>query len=143
MFEITPLQPDHLLSVLKDPLNEDQGEWPTNKIVYMCKQPYSFTGLVGNDVVICGGLVEYWTNRAHLWTLFSKNYLKHPVACFRGMKSFLECQPFNRVEMDTPTDLDIAHRRAKLLGFQLECRIARHYNEIGEDRSLYSWVRDQ
>lgn len=143
MFELTPLQPEHIQAVLKEPLNCDQAEWPAAKILYMCKQPYSFTGLVENDIVICGGLVEYWANRAHLWTLFSKNYLKHPIACFRGMKKFLEDQPFNRVEMDTPTDLALAHRRARLLGFQLECKIARRYSERGENKSLYSWVRDQ
>lgn len=142
MFELAAMSVTDLKRLLAEPMNSDLGAWPDIKVTALSNQPYSFTGLVNKEIVICGGLIEYWEGRAHLWTIFSRAYEKYPLASFRGLKKFMEIQPYRRVEVDVPTDFEKAHRRMRLLGFQLECRIARKFSEEGQDRSLYSWVRD-
>ncbi len=143
MFKITPLEVDHINSVLNEPMNQDITWWrESGRINVLANLPFSFAGLVNGEIVVIGGLIELWKNRAHLWTVFSKTYEKYPVATFRGMREFLEAQPFDRIEIDTPTDVEKIHRRARMLGFQLECRIARRFSERGESRTLYSWVRN-
>lgn len=143
MFEITAMDMGDLQTLAKDEWNRSIYYWSKEKFMYVAAQKYKFSCFVNGELAWVCGLVEYWSGRAHLWAFIGSATRKYPVASFRAMQKFMEMQPYRRVEASTPIDLDLAGRRLRMLGFSLECKIARKYGENGESESLYSWVREE
>lgn len=145
MFEVVKLTIDHLALLAEEPNNAHIAGWlQTGKAKSWADWDECYSGFVKGKLMICVGLTPYWNGRGHIWAIFSSNAAGNFVAVFRGMRKFLEGSKYNRVEMDVPLGSrisDLAHRRALLLGFELECPRARHYRPGGGDSALYAWVR--
>ncbi len=143
MFEIVPLELAQLKSLVDEPMNAElSGWWETGAAKKLWEQTESFAILVDGEVMVCGGICPMWVGRGYLWTVLSEKIKQKPVSVYRGIKAALKEQPYRRIEMDVPVNHEIAHRRAKLLGFTLECPEARGYLPNGEARSIYAWVRE-
>lgn len=147
MFRFIPFQRWHLLRMLAQPVNACFSQMQTSEATkHLEENCYTLTMLVNGKIVMCGGVVPYWTNRGKLWCIFDEQYAKESfVTVFKGIKQFLIDAPYKRLEMDIPCDnefTDVAKRRAELLGFKLECERARCFFTTGADAMIYSLVRE-
>lgn len=140
IFEIVPLTREHLLSLADQKPNSFIHDWMesghADEMI-----PRGFAGVMNGHVMICGGVIELWKHRAQVWSIFNQNSKTCFLPVFRGIKKFLQAQPYRRLEFSVPVNLPIAHRRALLLGFKLECALAEKYLPNGEDCAIYALVR--
>lgn len=146
MFNVVKLTREHLEIMALEPVNDYVSKWLVEggSAKHWVNSNNAFSGFVNNELMICVGLAEYWQGRAHIWALFSKKAERNFVSVFRGMQKFLESRPYRRIEMDVPLYdefTEMAHRRAALLGFTLECPRAVHYRPCGGDSALYAWIK--
>jgi hypothetical protein len=137
MYRLVDLKVEHVNQLLMEKMNENE-DTPAE---YVVAQPWSKALFVGDQLMVTGGVIPYWENRAAIWTLFSEEsrYNFYPV--FKGLKRYLNYVPFKRLEMYVPFGLDQAVRRAKLLGFEVDCFRARKFLSDGRDATLLSLVR--
>ena len=79
------------------------------------------TGVAGDHVVICAGLMRINDYRAIAWAFVADTLPQHMVAAHKAVSRFLERQPFKRVEAFVEPESQAAVRWVQMLGFQLEC----------------------
>lgn len=135
---------EHLLALTKEPANKHLEEWFNNGLVYHLEKGESVTFIHNGRVHVCGGINPYWHGRGQLWTVFSENIKDDFVPTFRAIKRWLKHQidnNYQRIELSIDADFPPGRRRADLLGFVMECELARKYLPNGKDCSLYSLVR--
>lgn len=100
----------------------------------------AYSGVVGDEVFACMGLIPQWEGRAIAWGLIAKEtgpyFLKVTKAVFRTM----ELHPFRRIEASVKSDFVQGHRWAQMLGFKREGTM-RAYAPNGDDHDLYARVK--
>lgn len=135
---------EHLLPLIKEPTNKHLESWVKSGLVYDLEKGESVTFIYKGKVCVCGGINPYWEGRGQLWSVFSQNLQYEFVPAFRAMKRWVNWQlgnNYRRIELSVDIDFPPGRRRAELLGFSLECELARKYLPNGKDCSLYSLVR--
>lgn len=135
---------EHLLALTKEPGNKALEAWFTNGLVYQLEKSEAATFIRNGHVQMCGGINPYWNGRGQLWTVFSENIRRDFVPTFRAIKRWLKHQienNYERIELSIDCDFPQGKRRAALLGFIMECELARKFLPNGKDCSLYSLVR--
>lgn len=142
MYKLIPFKKEHILPLSTEKINSYLPEWYTSGQAELMEEAYSFTAIDGDEVMICGGINQLWNNRGHLWCIFSEKSKKNFVSAFRTIEKFLDEQPFQRVEMSVPYGFSQGHRRAIMLGFEVECERARKYLPNGEDCTLYAKIKN-
>ncbi len=144
MLEARPAELVHLEALVNEPMNHGLESWfKDGNAAMLIENTDAFSFFVNGELVMSGGLCRLWTGRAYLWTVLSEKIKQHSITVYRNLKRYLNNQKvYNRIEMDIPLDLEIAHKRAKFLGFTLECALAKSFSPNGEPRSLYAWVRE-
>lgn len=91
------------------------------------------------QVLLVGGLIPEWENRATLWSLMSKHsgpYMRRIL--FETLK-FLEERPFRRIESTVQVGFDAGNRWMRMLGFSVEGYM-RAYAPDGSDMLLYARI---
>ncbi len=141
MFELVPFKKEHLEPLMLQKINAHLPKWVRLGHAATMESGYSFTGIVRGEITICGGIDKVWDGRGCLWSVFSDTTKCNFIPTFRGIKRFLNSAPFSRIEMSVPCSFELGHRRAKLLGFELECARAKKYSSSGEDHALYARVK--
>jgi len=142
MFELVPFKIHHLDKMAKQESNLHLNLLANDAVIERgLEHGYSFTGMMNGTPVVCGGIVEMWTDRGYIWTVFDEDCKSNFIPVFRGIKKFLKEQPYRRVELCVPVNFDLGHRRAMMLGFKIETLVARKYLPNGDDATLYSIVR--
>ena len=71
-------------------------------------------------VVMCGGLLPQWENRALAWALIGENAGAHFAMIHRHVKQFLTLCPYRRIEAHVDVGFAAGVRWMKMLGFELE-----------------------
>lgn len=140
MFKIVPLNIEHLIELYDEPSNRFLKDWIQSGFAKEMMKS-GLAGTFNDKVVVCGGFVECWTNRAQIWSVWSRECKNNFVPIFRGLKKLIHSQKYNRIEFAVPVYLTSAHRRAKLLGFEVECELAKKFLPDGSDCVLYALVR--
>lgn len=143
MFKLIKFKADHLYSIVDQEINKDFRSWCSLEYFKRLEEGTdALTGVIDDKIMICFGIAVLWNRRGYLWTVLSEDVKQHSTSVYRSLKQFLEEQTlYDRIEMDVPINMDIAHKRARFLGFHEECHVARRFSPRGEDRSLYSWTR--
>lgn len=144
MFEVSPLIIDDIAKMIEQPMNVQFSFWKNNNYRYakhLASNSLSFTATVDDEPMLCAFFVELWNKRAYGAFVMSEEIKKHSVQVYRGLRNYIPTLPFNRIEIDCPLDLEIAHRRAKFLGFEVMCERAKRYLPDGSDATIYEWVR--
>lgn len=141
MFEVLPFKKEHLDQLIGQPINAYLPEWIKQGHASEMEKSHSFTGFLDGSVMVCGGIISLWEGRGYLWAMFSELSKDRFLPVFRGLQKFLDEAPFQRIEMAVPLGLHVAHRRAHLLGFRMECEVARKYLPGGFDCSLYARIK--
>ncbi len=146
MFEIVPYKQEHLIALLSDPMNERLKPFFLTgvKMAARLEGSNAVTIIHEGRVIACGGITEIWMGRGHIWSMFSERSKECFVGTFRAIKRWLAEQiakNYQRIEMSVPCEFANGKRRAELLGFSLECAVAKKYLPDGEDCAVYSMVR--
>ena len=140
--EIRPLKKEDLQSLLIESMHEEDRLWMDEGMMNMLiSQPFSVSIFYKDRLMLSGGVIGYWFNRAQVWTFFSEKSKDNFISAFRAIKRFLDYQPFNRVELSVPVNFEQGKRRALLLGFNLECESAKSYLPDGTDCALFSFIK--
>jgi len=143
-FQLIPYRAEHVFPLLEQGINADIKESYLGGLASLLEQQESVTGVVNGSPMVCGGVIKLWEGRGCVWTVFNEDAKECFVPVFRGIKSFLDQQLklYNRLEISVPVDFELGHRRAKLLGFEVECALARKFLPSGSDCVLYSMIRE-
>lgn len=144
MFKVVDFEIEDIKPLLNEPINQNLKKWVQDDYKYakhISKHSLAITGMVNDEVMWCAFLFEIWNGRGYLVMVLSENIKKHSISVYRGMKQYLLTLPFNRIEFDCPVDMELAHKRAKFMGFKLMCERARKYLPDGGDAAIYEWVR--
>jgi hypothetical protein len=145
MFDIVDMTYEHLEHLLNQKMNANvllRDGFSNETVTRLRTYSDAKAGLIAGEPMVCAGITKLWTGRGHLWCVLSEKIVDHPITVFRGMRRYLNSQPFNRVEMDNPFGFTKGHKRALMLGFEIQCLLARKYLPGGGDASTYAWVRD-
>ncbi len=142
MFELVPFKRDHLTMLAKQQINSFLPDLIKSGQDIELEKTLAFTGVVKGEIMVCGGIVHQWAGRGQLWSVFSADSKKNFISTFRGIQNFLNSAPYDRIEMAVPVHIEVGHRRAKMLGFEVECRRAKRYLPDGTDCVLYARVRE-
>jgi hypothetical protein len=116
-----------------------EESWPVFKTL---EDHWSNTIMKDGVPILCGGVIEYWTNRGGLWAIVSKECGPSDfVTVHRLVEAFINALPYPRLEFHVDVDFDNGHRWAKLLGFSCEAPRMRAYQPNGRDAALYARVK--
>lgn len=142
MFEVVPYKHDHVLPLLEQGINKPLAGFFLHGLGRQFEtRGTAFTGLSAGKVLVCGGIDEIWENRGIVWTIFNEETKQNFLPVFRAFKKFLAASKFRRIEISVPYGFEQGARRARLLGFKLECECARAYLPDGTDCAIYSLVK--
>jgi hypothetical protein len=142
MYKLIPFKKDHVIPLSTESINAYLPNWYTSGQAEEMEQTHAFTAMKGEDVMMCGGITELWPGRGHLWCILSEKTKTDFVSAFRTINKFLKDQPYTRVEMSVPYSFSQGHRRAILLGFDVECERAKKYLPNGDDCTLYVKIKE-
>jgi len=143
-FQLIPYRSEHVMPLIEQSMNSDIRDSYVGGLAQMLEKCGGVTGLVNGVPMVCGGVVTLWEGRGCVWTVFNEDSRRCFVPVFRGIRKFLQEQlkNYRRLEIAVPLSFEIGHRRAKMLGFKVECHLARKYLPNGEDCVLYAMVRE-
>lgn len=100
----------------------------------------AFSGVDGDTLVGCAGLMSFHKDRAVAWALLSQQSGPHFVKIFRAMQRYLEVCDIRRIEAQVDSTFAAGHRLVKMLGFSHEGRM-RAYFPDGRDADLYARIQ--
>lgn len=144
MFELVPYKKEHVIPMLDQKENLALKEPFLAGAAEGLEATGATTIMVNGIPAVCGGVLQYWEGRGQVWAVFNEEFKNNFVPVFRGLKVFIKVhlEKYRRLETSIPLEFPKGKRRAEMLGFKLECELARQYLPNGGDASLYSIVRE-
>ena len=104
------------------------------------RSEYAFTGIANDRVIGCAGVVTHWPGRGEAWAALYQACGRHMPAIHMAARRFFTVCPLRRVEAIVGTSFTAGHRRARMLGFEVEAPLLRAYLPTGEDAVMYARV---
>lgn len=143
VMNLVPYKKEHALQLAAQPMNAEARASYEGGLAELLEKHSSMTVMVNDMPMVCGGVIEMWKGRGYLWTMFNEQSKRCFVPTFRGIQKFLDIQleKYPRLEVAIPVSFKLGQRRAELLGFKMECPLAKKFLPNGEDCVLYSMVR--
>lgn len=115
-----------------------EESWP---VFESLEQHWSNTVLKDGKPILCGGVIEHWSNRGGLWAIVSKDCGPASfITVHRLVSMFINSLPYPRLEFHVDVEFEAGHRWAKALGFDVEAPRLRAYQPNGRDAVLYARV---
>lgn len=102
---------------------------------------HSYSAFLGEKLLMCGGVSEYWNGRGEAWVVLDPEHKCHFASVLRCAKRFLEFCPVSRIEAAVDVDFKQGHRFVKVLGFSKDVERLECFLPDGKDVSLYSIVK--
>lgn len=147
MFKTVKFHSDHLIPLLAQGMNEPLRDWFVSGRAQILELHSESITIMWNDIpMVCSGVSEYWPGRGQLWAVLNEESKRNAAGTFRIYRKWIVSdllKKYHRIEMSVDYGFDQGKRRAKMLGFTLECERAKKYLPDGGDCSLYSIVRDE
>ena len=97
----------------------------------------AYTGMDGDTVVGCFGVVRIGDHRGIAWALLSEIGPEQFLKVHRVTRRWLDEDRTPRIEVYVRTDHAAGHRWAKMLGFEWECGPMRRFDPDGNDYDVY------
>jgi len=141
MFKVVPLKKEHIDYLLAQKLNLPVKDSFTQSMKDGLEKTKSETIMCDDIPMFCGGVIQIWPGRGQIWCLFNEESKPCFLPVFRRIKKFLDNCDFDRMELSVPIGLEVGVRRARMLGFKVECDLARKFLPGGIDCTLFSRVR--
>lgn len=139
MAGLVQFEPSDLLGLQLQPAQADFAPSITPEYAQaMAAAGPSWTLLAASGAVLaCGGLFVQWEGRASAWAFLSPSTPMR--AATRAAREMLDTCGIRRVECWVDVDFHAGQRWARLLGFNLEGRMA-GFSPEGRDMDLYARV---
>ena len=137
---IVPYMAEHLHALRLQSAQQPCISWMAEghaELLERLENVTAFSGLDGEEVLGCAGVLKLWEGRYAAWAFLSGNCGRRFVAIHRAVKTFFAMNDFRRVEAEVATDFTEGHRWIRMLGFELENPRMRKYFPDGSDASLY------
>jgi len=80
----------------------------------------SWTARIDGEVMLVGGLLPVWDNRAMLWSYISQSAGGRMLTLTRGVRRLIDMSSYDRLECYVDMDFQPGHRWAQMLGFKNE-----------------------
>lgn len=100
----------------------------------------AYSGVVGDQVIACMGLIPQWEHRAIAWGLIAKEAGPYFVQITKAVFRTMELHPYRRIETAVISTFEQGHRWAQLLGFKREGTME-FYTPDGHACDLYARVQ--
>jgi hypothetical protein len=139
MIESVPYKHEHIVPLLYQPINDGVRKFFLSAAGKQVEATDSISIIVDGIVMCCGGILEMWTGRGHIWCVFNQESKRNFIPVYRAIKAFLKQREkkYPRIEMSIPIGFDFAKRRAEMLGFKCEIEYAAKYLNDGTACSVY------
>lgn len=99
----------------------------------------AFSAFDGDQLLGCGGVVEFGKHRAEVWALLSSGIGPHMKAVTRAVNGWLSISPYKRVEAHVEPNFKAGLRWIRLLGFRPEGVEKAYF--FGDGRPALPFVR--
>jgi hypothetical protein len=140
--EVTPFRAGDLDDLAIQSAQADMFHHMTREQMRAFEPLESWTTRIDDRVLLVGGLVPLWTDRAMLWSYVSKEAGEHFILLTAGVRRFIEASTYKRIEMYVDMEFRQGHRWAKVLGFKNETPVGmKAFFPNGHDAALYSRTR--
>ena len=140
MIQFVDYEPAHLLELKLQTPQAYFNKLITPEYARSLNNRMAWTGMAGNRIVGCAGIVEVWSERALVWALMAEESGQHMLAITRYVRRVLDLFAFRRVEAWVDPNFAPAVRWAEMLGFEREGYM-RAFTPTGDDQLLYAQVR--
>lgn len=139
--EIVDFKADHLFQLDLQDAQQYLGVYIQRDQATALEQTPSFTGVEGDAIVGCAGIIPMWHGRAMAWAYLSSLAVGPTfLSVHRAVKRFLDVCYVQRIEMTVDCDFEQGHRWAMMLGFVKEANCMRAYRPDGGDCALYARI---
>lgn len=136
---VVPFRAEHLRAIAQQGTDSD---WFAPEQLARLEGLRSYTGLVGDEVVGCAGVVEQWPGRFVAWAYFSPRAKRYWKSIHKAVKAFLFSLPARRIEMDVRYGFKDGLRWAVRLGFLVEAPRRVAYFADGSDAVTLALVKE-
>jgi hypothetical protein len=135
--EVVPFKAEHMRRMALQKAQEGNLAWMAPEHLDLMEGMDSYTLLDGEEVLVCGGVLEMWPGRGVCWTFLSGSIGRRFLRVHGYVKRALETYGYNRLECEVDCRFEQGHRWAKAMGFEVEVPRARNYFPDGSDATLY------
>lgn len=137
---VEPFKPEHLMRLDEQEMTAWLKTYVRPEHAEILAASPSYTGRVGDQIIACAGVLQYWPGRGEAWAFLAKDSGKHFVAIHRAVRSFFSSFDMARIEAAVDKQFIQGQRWVELLGFDMEVACARKYFPNGRDAVLYAKV---
>lgn len=113
---------------------------------YYETEPFSFTAILGGNMVACFGSHEMWDGVTESWLIGSKHLNSVPITLTRMCRRYLDVvareKRLHRMQITVDTQDKVAVRWAIALKFEYE-GLLRKYGPHGSDFIIFSRIYDE
>ena len=138
---VVPFEAKHMSTIRLQKHQTCDIGWMAPDHARLLENEYAFTILDGAEVLMVGGAIKCWEGRGIAWCFLAENIGTRFSAVHRHVKRFFSTQDFARLEAQVQLEFKQAHRWMKMLGFELECPLARAFFPDGSDAAFYVKVK--
>lgn len=139
---IVPFKPEHLEVLALQ--QEQEYMRPYLGIIgygkWLAVEGKSFTGMDGERVLFCAGVLPMWEGRGEAWALFSSDLQRHFLKIHNAVRRFFAICDVRRIEANVQADSECARRWMRMLGFEPEGNMPGYWPD-GRDAVRYARVR--
>lgn len=105
------------------------------------RTPHACSVFVDDQLIMCGGVTEYWKGRGEAWAIFDPSGKRYFATIQRATRDFFDRCPVRRVEASIECGFTVGKRWVQSLGFKLECERLQSFFPNGGDATLYSRIK--
>ena len=134
---IVPLTKEHLDKINAQGAQDYVSSWITTEMKEELARSNAFAAVENGEVLGCGGVIEFWKDRASVWAILSGNCGPHFVKMHRAVSKFLTLADYRRLEATADVNFGPGQRWLEMLGFRLETPVMKHYLPNGADAAMY------
>ena len=136
---VVPFRSWHYEWLLAKRATPDPRVTLTDRLLTRLEAANSWTGVVDGDPVAVAGTLLQWPGRHLAWAYLGDDTGPHMTWLTLATRRVLRGVE-GRVELTVRCDFAAGHRWAKLLGFEVEAPLMKHYGPQHEPHTLYARV---
>lgn len=142
MIYMVPFEAIHYAQMDVQPAQETMRGLITVESLKGLESEFSTTLMEDGKPLACGGAIQYWPNRALVWTFLSNKVNKDNFRVVHAaVKQGIDGLPFNRLEASVDVGFKQGHRWMKLLGFRVEAPFQEAFQVDGSDSVGYVRIK--
>lgn len=138
-FHLVPFTAEHYLAL--KPRQEEAAlrDYKPELVGRLLTSAAAWTLMDGDEPIVCGGILLYWTGVAEIWFHGGLESTRHAVPVFRNSKrlvnEWIKTFGLHRIQLTIDESFTASYRFAEALGFELESRMPK-FGPGGDRKSV-------